>query len=112
MVLLAIAGWILTKVWYLSFTDSRVDCGVILETLPEVKKLSLEEKRQLVDEMEGSTHEQLRPEIVALLNERMDHYRKDPSSARPWSEVRKSQVILAKNILEEPPFFSKRQDQI
>ena len=67
---------------------------VIIETLPEVVKLSLEEKRQLADELfdevEGSTHNELRPVIVALLNARMEQYQRDPSSAKPWSEVRKA----------------------
>ena len=67
---------------------------MILESLPEVQRLSAEEKRQLADELldeiEGGNHERLKPEIVALLNKRLEEYRQDPSSARPWTEVRES----------------------
>ncbi|MEZ5329297.1 MAG: addiction module protein [Verrucomicrobiales bacterium] len=74
---------------------------MILESLPEVQKLSPEEKRQLADELldeiEDGNHGELKPDVVALLNERLEDYGKDPSSARPWSDVRKAIGLLSES---------------
>jgi putative addiction module component (TIGR02574 family) len=65
---------------------------MILEHIPEVQRLSADEKWKLIDELWNellpSAEIEPRPEIVALLDQRMREYRADPSLGRPWAEVK------------------------
>jgi len=65
---------------------------MILDKVPEVQRLSREEKWLLIDEL---WQELLpppghapRPEIVALLESRMAEYRANPALGSPWAEVK------------------------
>lgn len=65
---------------------------MILDKVPDVQRLSDDEKWLLIDELwqellPRADHEP-RPEIVALLESRMAEYRANPQSASPWSEVK------------------------
>jgi len=65
---------------------------MILERFPELLKLSETERLQLLTELRGTLFSDevlVDPVIVAELERRMEEYRRDPSIARPWSEVRK-----------------------
>jgi putative addiction module component (TIGR02574 family) len=65
---------------------------MILERFPELLKLSEPERLQLLTELRGtilSDEPVVDPAIVAELERRMEEYRRDPSTARPWTEVRK-----------------------
>jgi putative addiction module component (TIGR02574 family) len=65
---------------------------MILEKMPEVKRLSADEKWLLIDELWRELlpppQQEPQAEIVALLEARMVSFRKDPSLASPWSEVK------------------------
>lgn len=65
---------------------------MIIERFPELLKLSEEERRQLSAELAGFSfidEPVTDPEIIAALDRRWQEYLRDPSTARPWSEVRK-----------------------
>jgi hypothetical protein len=64
---------------------------MIIERFPEIQKLTEPEKFQLYDELGHllATDEPVTdPDILAVLEHRHAEYLNDPSSARPWSEVR------------------------
>jgi putative addiction module component (TIGR02574 family) len=74
---------------------------MILEKVPEVKRLSVDEKWRLIDELwqelvPRAEHEP-RAEIVELLEARMAEYRQNPALASPWSEV-KSRLRAARGV--------------
>jgi putative addiction module component (TIGR02574 family) len=64
---------------------------MILERFPEILRLSDDDRLQLYTEL-GDTlfvdEPVTDPEIIAELNRRMEEYRRNPSTARPWSVVR------------------------
>ena len=65
---------------------------MILEKVPEVQRLSEEEKWLLIHELWNELlplpdHEPSE-EIVALLDRRMAEYQANPASASPWNEVK------------------------
>ena len=65
---------------------------MIIERFPELLNLSDEERIQLSDELTETVfidEPVTDPEIIKLLEARQAEYRRDPSTARPWSEVRK-----------------------
>ena len=65
---------------------------MILERFPELLKLSEIERLQLCTELSGtlfSDQAVTDPALLAELERRMEEYRRDPSTARPWTEVRK-----------------------
>lgn len=66
---------------------------MILETIPEIQKLSSEEKLQLAnelwEELEKLDDSSIDPAIIELLESRMAQYRDDPSTARTYEEVKK-----------------------
>jgi putative addiction module component (TIGR02574 family) len=63
------------------------------ERFPEIAALSLDEKRELMDELweevYGSETGQPDPATVALLKERWEQYEADPSTAITLEEFRK-----------------------
>ena len=64
---------------------------MIIERFPELLALSDEEKWQLSCELNGHIfldEPVTDPEIIAELDRRWQEYLRDPSTARPWSEVR------------------------
>ena len=66
---------------------------MILDRFPEIKRLSLQERMTLYCELQDLVIEENDlitpdPELIAELDRRMEEYRKDPSTAKPWSEVR------------------------
>ena len=65
---------------------------MILEQVPEVQRLSPDEKWQLIDqlwqELLPPSDSEPRPEILSLLEGRMAEYRKNPALAAPWAEVK------------------------
>ena len=76
--------------------------AMILERFPELLKLSDEERVQLYSEL-GDTffidEAVTDPVIIAELDRRMKEYRRDPSKAKPWAEVREQ---LRKKYLQKP----------
>jgi putative addiction module component (TIGR02574 family) len=65
---------------------------MILERFPELLKLSELERLQLLTELREtilSDESVVDPAIVAELERRMEEYRRNPNTARPWAEVRK-----------------------
>ena len=66
---------------------------VLLDDLPEVKRLSPAQKFDLINELWHDLAEDMpglavSDEIAAELERRMDAYRRDPSTARSWEEVK------------------------
>jgi hypothetical protein len=64
---------------------------MIIERFPELQKLTPEEKQQLSAELGGTffiDEPVTDPEIITVLEHRMEEYRRNPASGRPWSEVR------------------------
>ena len=65
---------------------------MIVETLPEVQRLTPEHKLVLAAELfeDATAHEggEPDPEIVRILDQRLQEYRDDPDSASPWSAVK------------------------
>jgi putative addiction module component (TIGR02574 family) len=65
---------------------------MIIEKVPEVRRLSREEKWALIDELWDelipSPDKAVTAEIVALLDRRMEEYERDASTGSPWSEVK------------------------
>ncbi len=65
---------------------------MIIERLPEVQKLSTEEKWLLVDELWADLVDEAvpaaDPEILAELEARMAHYRAHPETATTWEAIR------------------------
>jgi putative addiction module component (TIGR02574 family) len=65
---------------------------MIIDSLPEVKGLSPEEKWQLAEELWGELmpgEVEARDNAIELLvNERMEHYRAHPETATSWEELR------------------------
>ena len=61
---------------------------MVTETIPQLKTLSLSQKRrliaELVDEVYGEPVQE--EELAEALEERVAHYRQHPASARSWSE--------------------------
>ncbi len=65
---------------------------MILDKVPDVQRLSSDEKWMLIDELwrellPPPEHEP-RAEIVALLKARMAEFRLNPAVAVPWAEVK------------------------
>lgn len=64
----------------------------ILEKIPAIRELSEDDKRQLIDElwteMDGDPDSGVSPEIIELLDRRMEDYRRNPDSASSWDEVK------------------------
>ncbi len=65
---------------------------MILEKVPEVRRLTRDEKWELIDEL---WQELLPPPvpssqtgIVAELDARMEEFRKDPALGSPWTEAK------------------------
>jgi putative addiction module component (TIGR02574 family) len=74
------------------------DSGMIAERIPELKKLSLEEKpilaKELWKEIAASPDSlPARDDHVKLLKERLEHYRKNPADTVAWEQVKA--VILS-----------------
>lgn len=69
--------------------------------LDELKKLPLEERRQIVEELAKSIEEeegyQETPEILVELERRMAAYHADPSSAVSWESVKEK--LLKRSVL-------------
>lgn len=69
------------------------DDEIIADSIPELKNLTSAEKLQLASELwyevEGERVVEIPEQIREVLDARMEEYRKDPSTARPWSEVRR-----------------------
>jgi putative addiction module component (TIGR02574 family) len=66
---------------------------MIAERIPELRKLSLEEKLILVEELWkeiAQSPESLPPrnDHIELLKERLEHYRKNPAEVVAWQEVK------------------------
>ena len=65
---------------------------MVIERLPEVQKLSAEEKWVLVDELwtdlTGEEMPAVDPEIVEELQRRMAHYKAHPETATTWEAIR------------------------
>lgn len=66
---------------------------MIADTIPELKRLSPEEKLMLVGELWDELA--ARPEAfpprddhIKLLQERLEHYRRHPESATAWEDVK------------------------
>ncbi len=75
---------------------------MILERFPEIEKLSPEERWTLYEELGKTLFEDepvTDPVIIAELERRMEQYRRDPSTAKPWSEVKEG---LKKEFLQHP----------
>lgn len=73
---------------------------MIAERIPELKRLSLNEKLILVSELweELSEHPEVFPpeqEHVNLLQERQAHYRQNPGSLSAWEDV-KARIIASR----------------
>ena len=65
---------------------------MIIERFPELLKLSEDERWQLSCELSGHAfidEPVTDPAIIAELDRRWQDYLRDPSTARPWSDVRK-----------------------
>jgi putative addiction module component (TIGR02574 family) len=77
----------------LQFARENLPCGtMILETLPQVSNLSLQQKFLLVTELwdELAAHPEKLPvsnEVIAELDQRMEAYRKDPSNVTTWEAI-------------------------
>jgi putative addiction module component (TIGR02574 family) len=65
---------------------------MIVEQLPEVQKLSPEDKlvlaAELFEEAADCSAEAPDQDMLAILNERLAEYRANPEAAAPWSEVK------------------------
>ena len=66
---------------------------MILERIPEIMKLTKAEQAELFGELSDllahdDAWNELSPEIIAELDRRMEEYRRDPSSARTWEQVK------------------------
>ena len=66
---------------------------MIIERIPEIMKLSKAEQAELFGELgdmlaNDDQWDQLSPEIIAELDQRMEDYRRDPSSGRTWEQVK------------------------
>jgi putative addiction module component (TIGR02574 family) len=66
---------------------------MILDKVPDVQRLTRDEKWELIDELWQqllpSPEDQQRQEIGMLLEERMEEYRRDPVQGVPWSEAKR-----------------------
>jgi hypothetical protein len=63
---------------------------MVTDTIPQLKALSLAKKRRLISELldEVFGHPVREPELAAALAARIEHFRKNPGSARSWSAVK------------------------
>ena len=65
---------------------------MIIERLPEIEKLSVEEKWVLVDELWAALLAEQSPEadplLLAELENRMAHYQSHPETATTWEVLR------------------------
>jgi putative addiction module component (TIGR02574 family) len=65
---------------------------MIAETIPGLKDLSQDQKIILAAELwrdaVGVAEDKPDPELVAALNERLDHYRANPNQVATWEDVR------------------------
>ena len=65
---------------------------MIIERLPEVQKLSNEEKWALVDELwadlVGDSESEAKPAIVEELQSRMAHFEANPETGTTWEAIR------------------------
>lgn len=73
---------------------------MIAERIPELKTLSLEEKLVLVGELwdELAAHPDSFPpreDHIALLQERLDHFRQHPEDTVAWEKV-KSRILASR----------------
>jgi len=78
--------------------------GMILENLPELKRLTPSEKLILVSELWNDlaahpTEVPVSREQIAELDRRMQEYRKDPSKVTTWEAIQKR--ILGKTLAGE-----------
>ena len=65
---------------------------MIIERFPELEKLTQEERALLCAELGGIIYIDepvTDPIIIAELARRWEEYLRDPSTAKPWSQVRK-----------------------
>ena len=68
--------------------------SMILETLPVVQQLSADDKLRLWEELwdqiaVDESRWPVREDHIALLNERMEHYRAHPETASTWEDVQR-----------------------
>ena len=68
--------------------------GMILESIPELKRLTASEKLMLVSELWNDlaahpTEVPISREQIAELERRMEEYRKDPSKVTTWEAIQK-----------------------
>ena len=68
--------------------------GMILESIPELKRLTASEKLVLVSELWNDlaahpTEVPISREQIAELDRRMEEYRKDPSKVTTWEAIQK-----------------------
>ncbi len=65
---------------------------MIVDEYPELQRLTPERKlalaAELFEDATDCTSEKPDPAMVALLDERLKEYERDPSSGSPWSEVK------------------------
>lgn len=64
---------------------------MVADAIPQLKTFSVAQKRKLVAELieELWGEPVTEPKLMRALSARLARYRKNPSSARPWSEVKK-----------------------
>jgi len=68
-------------------------CVMILERIPETLKLTKAERAELFGELgdllaEDNAWDQLSPEIIAELDQKMEEYRRNPSTGRTWDQIK------------------------
>ena len=73
---------------------------VIAEKIPELKSLSMEEKLILVGELWDELSAQPdalapREDHIALLKDRLEHYRQHPADVVAWEEV-KARILASR----------------
>jgi hypothetical protein len=63
---------------------------MLAETIPQLKTFSVAKKRRLIAELIDEVYgEPVRnPSVAAALTARVDHYRRNPGSARSWATVK------------------------
>jgi putative addiction module component (TIGR02574 family) len=67
--------------------------AMILDRIPEIKKLTKTEQVELCGELidllaEDDAWNELTPEIITELDRSMEEYRRDPSTGRTWDQVK------------------------
>lgn len=73
---------------------------MILETIPALRQLTVEQKMRLSWELadEVSKSSTVTPEIMALLDERLDAYEADPSAVKTTDEVTAGLMALKQRL--------------